>query len=557
MFPQLIKFPFLLACLGLVLVPDLQAGKCDYLIVTDSMFSIQAKRLADLRHKLTPNVAKQPCIRQMADIYQEYPVVGPKWKSLQEYLKAAYQANKPDLAHVVLLGDASLNPTSGRDHVPTFTEQIHSLDRSSNSPDTIYYDTVTSDDAYSAPFDSLRFDSIPDMAFGIGRIPADSPQEADAYLDKVEAYESNFAFGPAAFTYGFISDDDLQKGQQDGLDPIYNMPQLHQAVWDSLPVKPFVRRMLSIEFPVQPDGHKPAAQDSTIGLFNAGPARIYFIGHGSPHQLTDENIFNVPADLPRLHNKRLQPIASMLACTTARFADADSNSMGEQLLFHPNGVIAFMGGTIPTYSTENNLLFIRWNTLAMAGGTLGKTFAEAKNSGGFLRINSVAYALLGDPALTLPAPIFDLEPASGSGASKLVLTNAGTMGDSAYFQLVRIDSLPFSAIIDPLDLYLKEAQYQREVLVAEGRASLSAGGSVTFMLSGSGNPKALAIKVMTWNSRGMHYGHFPLESLGFVAIRPLRNSHSALQEWHVALQGNRLVLTSQGRKIGLDGKSIH
>lgn len=540
-------------CLGLFLVGSPRAGKCDYLIITDSMFSAQAQRLADLRHSLTPNVAKQPCIAKMADIYRQYPPTGPKWKSVQAFLKTAYQLNQPDLAHVVLLGDASLDPASSLDHVPTFTEQIQSLQHF--SPDTVFHDTFSSDDAYADFFDSLNVDSLPSQAFAIGRIPADSPLQADAYLDKVEAYEAHYAYGPGAFTYGFLNDDDLQMGSFEGLDPIRNMPEENQEIWDSLAVKPFVRRMLSIEFPIQPTNTKPAAEDSTLGLFNAAPARIYFVGHGSPNQLTDENIFHVPGDLARLRPKTLQPIVSMLACTTARFADPDSQSMGEQMLFHPHGAVAFLGGTIPTFPDPNNRLFIHWNRLASAGGTLGSTFAKAKDSVWDYR-NSAAYALLGDPALTLRVPAFDLVPAVGSGAGRLVLQNAGAAGDSAYFQLVRLDSIPFNFVISPLNTYLKDRLYPREVLVAEGRASLSAGGTVTFMFPTIGDPRAMALKVMTWNSRGMRYGHFPLESLGVLALRPFGKPSIQPVGWHLALQNNRLVLVGSGRRLGLDGKAI-
>ena len=109
MFPFKIRFLLSTICMVHFSALGIRAEKCDYLIVTPGLFSVQAKRLADLRHTLTPNVAKHPCIIQMADVYRDYPVVGPKWKSLQNFLKASYELNKPDLAHVVLLGDASLD----------------------------------------------------------------------------------------------------------------------------------------------------------------------------------------------------------------------------------------------------------------------------------------------------------------------------------------------------------------------------------------------------------------------------------------------------------------
>ncbi len=530
-----------------------KAAGCDYYIITDSVFGAQASRLAQIRRDFTPALAAQPCIALMADIYGKHPPRGPKWTSVQDFLKAAYADNRATLSHVVLLGDASFDGNSVHNHVPAFAEQIPSLTRW--SMDTLFYDTLTSDDAYAAFFDSVGYQQPVKMKFAVGRIPARTPAEADAYLDKVEAYESHYAYGPRAFTYGFLSDDDLQKGSFNGQEPIMSMPELHQELWDALPVKPFVRRMLSIEFPIRPDGTKPAAKDSTLGLFNAEPARVYFIGHGSHNQLTDEKIFETPSDLARLRGKSLQPIISMLACTTARFTHPDSASMGEELLFHPNGAVAFLGGSIPTYPRPNNELFIRWNSLAQSGGTVGRAFAAAKDSGNDSR-NSAAYILLGDPALTLRAPAFDLPPAPGSGAGRRVLRDAGEAGDSAYFQLVRIDSMPFNAVMHPENRSQADRYYPREVIVAEGRSVLGTGGTVTFILPSAGDPRNAAVKAMTWNSLGMRYGHFPLEALGEVALRPGPARVKAKEGYRLVLRGGGLVLEGRGRRIGLDGRDI-
>lgn len=530
---------------------------CDYLIITDSTFTAQAQRLSKLRKELTPSVVAQPCIAQMADIYRNHPPRGPKWTSVQDFLKAAYAEHQSGLTHVVLLGDASYDADSPDNHVPTFAEKIISPYNASWEPEAILYDTFTTDDAYASFFDSLGHwgDSLPGLAFAIGRIPARTPAQAEAYLDKVQAYEAHFAFGPHAFTYGFLNDDDLQRGSRDDLDPVSIMPDLHQEIWDGLRVKPFVRRMLSIEFPIRPDGDKPAAKDSLLGLFNAGPARVYFIGHGNPHQLTDEAIFVVPQDLTRLRAKPLQPIVSTLACTTAKFADPDSPSMGEEMLFHPHGAVAFLGGTIPTFPLPNNALFMRWNDKALNGGTLGRTFAAAKDSSFDYR-NDAAYVLLGDPALTLHVPAFDLAPASGSGAGRLVLRNAGAPGDSVYFQLVRIDSLPYNDVIHPMNLTQMDRLYIREVIVAEGRSALGAGGSVSFTLPSAGDPKQAAVKVMTWRNGGMRYGHFELESLGQVALNPARPRIPGREGYRLVLRGGNLVLEGNGRRVGLDGRML-
>ena len=450
----------------------LPTGPCDYLVVSDSGLLPQAQRLASLRQRLTPAVASHPCVAAMGDVYRAYPPTGLRWTSLRDYLSARNHSAPGELHFVALMGDASFEDGSSANRVPVFQQQIPSAIHF--DANQMYYDTLSSDDAFTNFFDSVAFNDTLDPRFAIGRIPADLPEQVDAYLDKVEAYESAYPYGPRAFTFGYLSDDDLNAGAQDSLEPIFDLDEEHQQLWDALKTKPFVRRDLSIEFPLQPDGTKPGAKDSLLGIFNAGPARIYFIGHGSPNQLTGEKMFEVPKDLPRLGPKRLQPIVTMLACTTARFA-APGTVMGKDIVFLPNGALAWLGGTIPTFPTPNLEFGKRFDSAAATGGTLGAAVQAAKRISHFGQ-NTSAFVLLGDPGLSLRVPSLDLVPAPGSGAGRLVLAGAGAEGDSAYFQLVRIDSVPWNQVIAPGNIRQRDRNYARETVVAEGGAALGARG---------------------------------------------------------------------------------
>ena len=51
----------------------LPPGPCDYLVIADSVLAPQARRLADLRHRVTPAIAAHPCVADMGDIFQAFP----------------------------------------------------------------------------------------------------------------------------------------------------------------------------------------------------------------------------------------------------------------------------------------------------------------------------------------------------------------------------------------------------------------------------------------------------------------------------------------------------
>jgi hypothetical protein len=540
-----------IAALSSPLLAALPAGSCDYLIVADSLLLPQAQRLSDLRHRLTPAVAAHPCLAAMPDIYSAYPPTGPRWTSLRDYLAALWRGAPGGIRHVVLFGGASFADGSAENHVPVFQQRIPSA-LEYGTPDNPAYDTLSSDDAFAGFFDSVTYSDTLAPRFAIGRIPAATRAEAETYLDKLEAYESAYPFGPQAFTYGYLNDDDIQPGTPDNLELIFELPEAYLPLWDGLGVKPFVKRVLAIEFPIQPDGSKPTARDSVLGLFNAGPARVYYAGHGSLSQWADERIFAVPGDLDRLRPKRLQPMVATLSGATARFA-AHGTVMGRDLLFHPDGAISFLGATIPTYPVPNLEFAGRVDSAAALGGTLGEAVAIAKRRDRNPR-NTAAYVLLGDPALSLHAPAVDLVPAPGSGATRLVLEGAGAPGDSAYFQAIRIDSMPWNAVIGPGNVSQRDRSYPRETVAGEGRAVLGPGGSVTFTLPTSGDPRACAVKVMTWNSRGMRYGHFPMESLLSLAVRRAPVAVPTRAGFHLQVRGGELILEGRGRVFGLDGR---
>ena len=528
---------------------------CDYLIVTDSLLLPQARRLAELRAATPFDLIEKPHVANMADIRRDFPSESAPSRSVLSFLRDVMDGNGKLPGHLVLFGDASVDGSAESDRVPTHVYTTPAL--SHFDPGNPVFDTLSTDDGYAALLDSLPRDSIR-FHTSVGRIPAATLEQARVYVDKVEAYETRYPFGPGAFTYGFASDDDFQRGASGGLDPIHTLPEFHEDLWNHLPIKPFVRRMLSIEFAIGEGSRKPAARDSLVGILNASAARFYFVGHGSPDRLTDEWIFQVPEDLSRLRAKPLQPIASMLGSNTAPFLFSGEPSMGEQMIFHPLGVIAYLGAVGETYPVSNNKLFKAWDDTASRGGSLGQSFAYAKaRSEGSLE-NDLRFVLLGDPALTLRVPAFDLVPAVGSGRSRLFLDEAGAPGDSVFFQLVQVDPVPYAPLLHPENRVLREKKYLRESVLADGRMALDGDGTVSIDLPSVPDQEAAAVKVMVWNDRGMRYGHFPLPTLGPMGFRGRSSLGKPPSRYRLVLDGNRIeILWDSGpqgmRRIDIKG----
>jgi hypothetical protein len=91
--------------------------------------------------------------------------------------------------------------------------------------------------------------------------------------------------------------------------------------------------------------------------------------------------------------------------------------------------------------------------------------------------------------------------------------------------------------------------------VAQGYALIDADGRVEFSLPPSGDIGSAAIKVMTWNGQGMHYGHFPLASLGGLGVRPQARQR-AREKSRLRVRREGIVLEKGGQLFGLDGRSL-
>lgn len=556
-FDRLLKFP------GLALVALIPCSisaltvpaDCDYLVLTDSLLLPEARRLADMRASNHSDQIIKPHVATTADIYRDHPASGPRSRSILAFLRDVNHKNGNLPGHLLLFGDATKVDSSADNRVPTYTYLVRSS-RSSDFNNPVY-DTVSSDDAYAELLDTIPLDSIRPRT-AVGRIPARTAAQARQYVDKAVAYETRFPYGPGAFTYGFASDDDLQKGANGELEPISDLPELHERLWHSMEVKPFVRRLISLEFPIQSDFTKPGARDSLISIFNSGPARFYFVGHGGGTQLADENLFRVPDDLARLRSRPLAPIAVMLTGPVADFLPDHGLSMGEELIFHPHGVIAFLGPVKEAYPMTNNKFFEAWDDTASHGGTLGRSMSRAKASSDFDAQYYLAMALLGDPALTLRVPAFDLAPASGSGSNRLVLQGAGATGDSVYYQVVQVDSVPYEPFLHPGNYSQRNRKFLREGIIGEGYAALGAGGDITLDLPAAQDPRYAAVKVMSWSSQGMRYGHFALSSLGPIGSRATHSRAKATAPYRLILNGTRIQVQwrSSGGSRQADIKGI-
>jgi hypothetical protein len=200
----------------------------------------------------------------------------------------------------------------------------------------------------------LDGDDLPDVA--VGRIPADTPEEAEAMLGKVIAYERNRDFGTwrrrvnvIAGTTGFgkVSDWIIEqvstKFLRENVPPAYDMHVTYA----------------NLASPFCPPPERIA--DVVVERFNEGALFVVYMGHGNPRGL-DRIRFGRAAypifdedQVDRLSARRGAPIAYFCCCSTGHI-DGAPDCLGEVALKQPGGPVAVLASSRVSMPYANGVL---------------------------------------------------------------------------------------------------------------------------------------------------------------------------------------------------------
>lgn len=330
-------------------------------------------------------------------------------------VKDAHAASGGALRFVLLLGDA---------------EQVPCAYRAGEAIKVWEFDPrIANDHALS----DLDGDLLPDLA--VGRLPAETADEAKTLLDKVLAYERSRDFGPwrrrvnvVAGLGGFGAAADLALETAGRSLLTQKLPERFSlsVTWAN-PNSPFCPPYAALE-------------ETVVRRFNEGALVVTYLGHGHAHGLDSLEvdgrsypIFERPA-VKRLRSEHGAPIAFLVACSTGRF-DGDLDCLAEAMLLEPGGPVAAIASSRVSMPYANAILAKEMLDVLFAGrpATVGEWLRDAKRRlvnpapGDKLReaIEMAAtliypvppdrralereehlflYNLLGDPAMRLPLP---------------------------------------------------------------------------------------------------------------------------------------------------------
>jgi hypothetical protein len=406
-----------------VMNQDLHAiGKKDMIIVAYPNFVSQANQLAS-HHESHDSLST--VVVTTKQIYNEFSSGSTDASAIRDFVKMFYDraASPSDIPdYLLLFGDGSYN-NKGKGSNTNFIPTYQSFN--STVPTTSY----VSDDFFGLLDDTEGFWSDIDndaVDIGIGRFPVKTTAEAQSAVDKVLAYNragippmlanSNSCTSASSSPFGdwrniicFVADDEdnnLHQIQANSLatrvDTVYNNYNIDKIFFDAYKQE------------ATPGGNRYPEVNAAINKrVEKGALIINYTGHGGEVGLAHERVVEV-SDINRWKNINNMPLFFTATCEFSRYDDPDRTSAGEYVFLNPNGGGIALLSTVrlvfasPNFTLNQNFYNSAFVPVNGKMPRLGDLYRYIKTQSGGNSVNSRNFTLLGDPALQLAYPKFDV-----------------------------------------------------------------------------------------------------------------------------------------------------
>jgi hypothetical protein len=343
-------------------------------------------------------------------VYAEFSYGVQKSKALKDFMNTALNNWTKAPRFLLILGDGTFDPLDY--NVGNLPANQRSVLEKGTLPAPLIPGRFIdfSSDNY---FISTEQSHLPRLS--VGRLPTNDPEKIKAYSNKIKNYEEGDA-APTNYVKKITFFADSDTGNYEHFN---SLSKAMMTTADGFTTNLYDKTEL---------GSGLLVKEKITSEFNSGPLMISMLGHGAFDRFGD-NIFNT-TDAAQLNNSVL-PIVVVWNCESAYFYDADNTykSLGEELIFNPNGgAIVYMGSTTQTTPPAQSRLaqnFFSQLSAAIkfpAGDIrFGDLIYHAKlgvGDGAYEKDIVNSFSIIGDPTLVMPAPLFPAEAFTTPPVSK-------------------------------------------------------------------------------------------------------------------------------------------
>lgn len=385
----------------------------DYVVITSAFFLDRAQELANYRAERGLN----PIVVTQSQILNEFSSGAKDPTAIRDFLKhlwdTAIANDQTPPKYVLLFGDTTYDTkniisNAFTNYVLTYqtSESIH---RTNSFGSDDYFGLM--DDTEGLLNTSARVD------LGIGRISAQTRNEAAIAIDKIKRYENPDNFGDWQNLFTFAADDDLPNPNRnrdlhvENADGTLRRMNLNDSGARSKKIYLF-----NYKEEITGEGRQfPSATNDFINTLNNGTLVLNYSGHGNTQTLTDEELYTSNY-ISQLTNRNRLALFVTATCQFGRYDDINVQSGAEKLVFADNGgAIASFTTTRVVYTSSSPNSFNYGLNIELSQNMLerdedgkplplGDIFLRTKNTRVGSEDNNRKFILLGDPALRLALP---------------------------------------------------------------------------------------------------------------------------------------------------------
>lgn len=408
-------------------------SEVDMLIVYPEEFAAEAQRLAEHREAFS---GLKVALASTAQIYNEFSSGRQDPTAIRNLARMLYERSE-SFDYLLLFGDGSFDARGieedlvGTNFIPTYQKD------SFNS-----IEAFPADDYYGILTNTSTNPLAGRLNVAVGRMPVKSQLEADSSVSKIIHYDiSPRVMGDWRNRLVFVGDD------EDGNRHTSDANRIADRVQSSHPDLNVDKIFLDAYPQVSSSGGArfPAANEALNNSIFKGTLAMTYLGHGGPKGWAQERVLDIP-DIRSWRNYDNLILLITATCSFTSYDDPAFTSAGEEAFLNPRGgAIALMTTTRPVYATANAELtdstmmsiFERSNGVSL---TLGQAMRKAKNSdlnSSFFVNNSRKFTLIGDPAIRIPLPEYQVATTSINGSP----VTTGSADTLRAFQKVTVEGI--------------------------------------------------------------------------------------------------------------------
>ena len=317
----------------------------DYLVLAPQGFINAAGDLAAYRSTDIPGIAVPAAAAVLVDdIYDNFSGGQKDVWALRNYLRWVYEQGGHRLQYVCFLGNASRDPRNYKNKVPyvdladLVPTQIRTAFPDNPAHENLYRSPYASDDGLVS-FEANVGSQLDSPDLQCGRLPALTPAEARAMVDRVIAYARNPEPGPWRNHVLMTADDANRPGHPvpvQGIEDDHTM-EAELLCEFYLPEAVDVQKIFAVDYPFAPGSRiKPEVRQAINVALSAGTTMFYYVGHGAEDNLADEQIFRTQ-DIAGLTNGMRRFVFLAFSCDVGVYDSITRRSMAEEFIAGPAG----------------------------------------------------------------------------------------------------------------------------------------------------------------------------------------------------------------------------